>query len=512
MAPTQLGLMSSFRAITGCTVVPKFLLKRSSRIQISFQEIDVKLRPPSPPSPEEIAELARKSHNGLPRLGPIEFVPPSQVRPYPGTARKHPRRKLKALSRNLTEFGILAPIIVDDNYVVIDGHALVEVAKRLNFSEIPVIRLSHLTEPQVIAIRLALNRLTENAEWDMEKVAIDLQSLIEFDYKVDLSGFEIPEADLIIENAFATVPPVAADHIPSIADDGETVCRPGDLWWLGVHRLLCGDARSKADYEHLMCGNLAEIVFTDPPYNVSIQKHAGGKGALKHAEFAMASGEMSGSDFRKFLDAIATNLILFSTDGSVHYICMDWRHAGLLETVCKSHYDRHLNTCAWVKNNAGMGSFYRSQHEFVLVFRNGDGSHLNNVQLGKYGRHRTNVWFYDGVNSIGSARREELALHPTVKPVGLVADALKDASRRGGIVLDPFLGSGTTLVAAEETGRVAYGMEYEPNYVDVAIKRWQDLTGALAVHEPTGLTFEEMSKVRTGTQLLLPPPSNTPEA
>jgi DNA modification methylase len=270
------------------------------------------------------------------------------------------------------------------------------------------------------------------------------------------------------------------------------VCLPDDVWLAGGHRITCGDARDAAVYERLMQQEQAFMAFTDPPYNVRISGHVGGRGRTKHREFAVASGELSSSQFKAFLEQTLGLCAQHSVDGSIHYVCMDWRHSGELLTAGHAVYDELKNICVWVKTNAGQGSFYRSQHELVFVFKNGAAEHLNTFELGQHGRTRTNVWNYAGVNSFRAGRMDELQMHPTVKPTALVVDAMKDCSKRGSIVLDAFLGSGTTLVAAEQIGRRAYGIELDPAYVDVSIERWQRLTKRDAILEGTSLTFDEI--------------------
>jgi len=270
----------------------------------------------------------------------------------------------------------------------------------------------------------------------------------------------------------------------------------GDLWQLGKHRVLCGDALDRASYSRVMGNRLAALVFTDPPYNVPIDGYASGLGKKQHSNFIMASGEMSEAEFTDFLSNACNLLARYSYDGSIHFICMDWRHVGELLAAGRAAYDDLKNLCVWTKDNAGMGSFYRSQHELIFVFKSGRNSHRNNVQLGQYGRYRTNVWNYPGVNSFSRSTDEGnlLELHPTVKPVALVADAIMDCSARGDVVLDPFLGSGTTIIAAERTGRVCYGIELDPQYVDTAIRRWQSFTGLSATHGISDRSFKELEQ------------------
>jgi hypothetical protein len=307
------------------------------------------------------------------------------------------------------------------------------------------------------------------------------------------------EIDLRIEGL--TVDPESeddpADAVPTIAS-APPVSQAGDLWLLGRHRIYCGSALEPCAYAALMEGQQAAMVFTDPPYNVPIDGHASGLGAVHHRDFVMASGEMSKAEFTTFLTGACGLLAAHSIDGAMHFICMDWRHMGELLAAGEAAYSELKNVCVWAKHNAGMGSLYRSQHELVFVFKHGRGSHRNNVQLGQYGRHRSNVWNYPSPNSFGRGSDEGnlLALHPTVKPVALVADAIRDCSGRSEIVLDAFLGSGTTIMAAERTGRRCYGLEIDPIYVDTIIRRWQAFTGDEARHAQTGCRFNEPEGTR----------------
>ena len=283
--------------------------------------------------------------------------------------------------------------------------------------------------------------------------------------------------------------------MPEPEFDQEPVTKPGDLWLLGKHRLICGNSLRESTYRELLGSRRAAMVFTDPPFNVRIDGHATGNGAIRHREFAMASGEMSEAEFFSFLNNFFRLMAGYSANNSVHYNCMDWRHAGDIIAAGKQNYDEFLNLCVWVKNQGGMGSFYRSQHELVFVFRKGKGPHRNNIQLGQFGRNRTNVWQYPGIQTLSKQSEEGnlLALHPTVKPIAMVADAILDCSARGEIVLDAFLGSGTTLMAAERVGRICCGIEIDPIYVDVAIRRWQKYTGEAAIHATTGKRFDEIA-------------------
>ena len=280
------------------------------------------------------------------------------------------------------------------------------------------------------------------------------------------------------------------DEVPQIA--GKPASRLGDLWQLGDHRLYCGDSCKEVHVRALMGTAIASMGFYDPPFNVRI-KDIVGRGKIKHREFAFASGEMSPSQFEAFLKKWMRLAAQFSEDGSIHYVCMDWRHLAEITAAGADAYTELKNVAVWTKSTPGQGSLYRSAHEFVFVYKSGDASHQNNIELGRHGRNRSNVWSYPGVNSFRAGRLDELSIHPTVKPIALVADAMRDCSRRGDIVLDLFMGSGTSILAAEKVGRRAYGVEIDPLYVDAAIRRWQQFTGRDAILKATRQTFDEVA-------------------
>jgi DNA modification methylase len=422
----------------------------------------------------------------------IEQTPINAFRPRDRNARTHSKSQIRQIRESILRFGFNNPILIDDDGHIIAGHGRVEAAKGLNITTVPAVRLSHLNETEKRAYVIADNRLAEKAGWDPEILAIELQGLIDIGFDVELTGFETPEIDLILEE-FHDVSRQSLTPDDQIPDptSGPTISRLNDLWLLGAHRLLCGDARSAAAYAKLLGGQTADMVFTDPPYNVRIDGHVSGLGRVRHSEFAMASGEMTEPDFTSFLATTLGLTAKASRDGALQYVCMDWRHLAEILSAGRKAYDQLLNLCVWNKDNGGMGSFYRSKHELVFVFKVGNATHINNVELGRHGRNRTNVWDYAGVNTFRAGRLDDLTMHPTVKPVALVADAIKDASRRSDLVLDPFAGSGTTIIAAEKTGRRAHAMEIDPKYVDVIIRRWQALTGKEAVLEATTTSFED---------------------
>ncbi len=352
----------------------------------------------------------------------------------------------------------------------------------------PTLRIDHLTDDQIRAYIIADNKIAANARWDHEILATELEYLVStIDLDIDVTGFEMAEIDIIIDEARQTKND-SADDIPDPKSNVSAITQPGDVWQLGVHRLICGDALQQDTYQALMGTEKASMVFTDPPYNVPVDGHVCGLGKIKHREFAMGIGEMNEEQFKTFLQTTCQNIIAFSNDGSLHYLCMDWRH--IYELLAAGRiYTELKNICVWNKDNAGMGSLYRSKHELVAVFKHGAKPHTNNIELGKHGRYRTNVWDYAGVNSMRKGRIDDLTMHPTVKPVAMVADAIMDSTKRQQIVLDPFAGSGTTLIAAEKTGRLARCIELDPHYCDVIIRRWQAFTGLHAVHAASRNTF-----------------------
>jgi DNA modification methylase len=393
-------------------------------------------------------------------------------------------------------------VLISDGGDIIAGHGRVEAAKLLGWKAVPTIALSHLSETERRAYVLADNKPALNAGWDKEILAIELQALVDLEFDTELTGFSLAEIDLVIEEAGEADPDGvdAADDAVTFAS-GPPVSRQGDLWLLGRHRLLCGDARSEVDFEALMDGSKADLVFTDPPYNVKIDGNVCGLGSVKHREFAFASGEMSKAQFTGFLTDTLTNIGAVMRDGAIAFVCMDWRHMGELLVAGEVAFTELKNLAVWNKTNGGMGAFYRSKHELVFVFKQGTAEHTNSFGLGQTGRYRTNVWDYAGISSIGTARSDELAMHPTVKPVALIADAIRDCSKRGEVVLDAFGGSGSTLIAAEKTGRSARLIEYDPLYCDTIIRRWEAYTGKRALLAVTHDTFEVVAETRLGLQL-----------
>lgn len=435
--------------------------------------------------------VRKASHAALRSV--VIYLPIRSIVPEPNNPRQHTREQISAIAHSIEAFGFNAPILLDKSNRVVAGHGRLEAAKRLNLAEAPVIRLEHLSEQQAKAYMLADNKLTDRSSWDERKVAIVLKELsdIVLDFEIEATGFEPPEIDLRIQSL--DPPDESSDAADEFeAPDDPPVSRSGDLWTLGDHRLLCGSALDSHAYGALLGGEKAAAIFTDPPYNVRVKGHAGGKGARKHREFPMAAGELTEDAFCQFLLDSFDLMISHSVDGATLFACMDWRHQLEIISAIRALGLELLNLCVWVKTNGGMGSLYRSRHELVFVFGKGGGARVNNVLLGKHGRNRTNVWNYPGMNSFARrGRTRGLDLHPTVKPIAMVSDAILDVTQRGDIVLDPFCGSGTTILAAERTARRGYAIELDCGHVDTAIARWQRMTKQTAVHA-CGKTFEEM--------------------
>jgi DNA modification methylase len=429
----------------------------------------------------------------------VETVPVSKLRPYTKNPRAHSKRQIWQIANSIKRFGFTNPILISDDDEIIAGHGRVKAAKLLGIENVPTVRLSHLDATQRRAYVIADNKLALNAGWDRELLAIELQVLIDLDVDVEITGFSLAEIDLVLDEARESSSDLerdADDEVPALLDAVLATTRPGDLWLLGRHRLLCGDSRNCESFDRLLERERTNLVFTDPPYNVPIEGHVCGLGRIRHREFAMGAGEMSRETFTGFLQLTLGHAAAVCRDGAIAFVCMDWRHIGELIAAGEAVFSELKNVCVWNKTNGGMGSFYRSKHELVFVFKVGNAPHTNTFGLGDTGRYRTNVWDYAGVNSLRPGRSEELAMHPTVKPVALVAEAIKDCSRRGGIVLDPFGGSGTTLIAAEKTGRLARLVEFDPAYCDQILRRYERITGKQAKLATTEQTFEAVAEER----------------
>jgi DNA modification methylase len=453
----------------------------------------VKTRPIEVRIDSAMADQPRATHE--PKAPTVQSWSIRQIKLNERNSRTHSAKQIRQIANSIVAFGFTNPLLITEDGMLIAGEGRYKAAQLLGLTTVPVIVLAGLSPARQRALLIADNKIAENAGWDRERLAIEipeLAGLLETEgLDVSILGFEAIEIDQLVTD-FEEHAADPQDSIDPKWSKLSVVSKPGDLWVLGPHKLLCGDARSATDIARLMAHCRADMAFLDPPYNVRIAGVVG-RGRTKHSEFAMASGEMSPTDYVRFLGSSLHAAASVSREGALHYVCMDWRHIAELMVAAKPVYGDTINLAVWVKSNAGQGSFYRSQHELVGVFRVGQAPHLNNVELGRHGRSRSNVWHYAGVNSFRAGRMEELRSHPSAKPVALIADAIKDCTRRGAIVLDTFSGSGTTIMAAERVGRHARALEIEPRFVDVAIRRWQAFTRRDAHHAESGSSFDEMA-------------------
>ncbi|MBN9597945.1 MAG: DNA modification methylase [Afipia sp.] len=422
----------------------------------------------------------------------IVYLKATAIKPSPHAARQHSAAQRRKLKNILRQFGQVVPLPLDATTgTLIDGHAVFDALVELGHDEIAVVVVENRSEAEIRALRLALNRVAQDAVWDDAKLRGEFEYLISVGFELDLSGFEAVEIDMALSIDMPTANTVEEETLDDLAPAvGPSAAKLSDVFRLGDHLIGCGDARDAAFIRDLVRTKTVACVFTDPPYNVPIDGFVSGLGKTRHREFAMGVGEMSREEFVAFLSATVAAIKPVLVDGAILYLCMDWRHGIELCEAAALNGLQQKNLCIFVKSSPGMGSFYRSQHELVYVFKHGEGPHQNHFGLGAHGRNRSNVWQYRSVNVFGKDRMSLLRIHPTVKPVAMIADALRDVTRRGEVVLDVFLGSGSTLIAAEETGRVCIGVELDPGYVDAAIRRWQKRTGKDAVHVVTGEVFD----------------------
>jgi DNA modification methylase len=453
----------------------------------NWQTSEMKTPPRAPKLPNTLSTELRVVHRAL-----------SELKPYSRNARKHSKQQIRQIAHSIEVFGFWSPIQIDADGNIVNGHGRAKAAKLLGIENVPTIQVEGLTEEQLRLYRIADNRIAELSEWDDAILKIEFQELddLELDIELSVTGFDLPAIDLML-SLDEDKPSIDPDDRIDVDEISVPVTQLGDAWQLDAHRVLCGNALEESSYAKLMGTDKAAVVVSDSPYNVKIAGNVSGKGAVKHDDFAMACGEMDEEQFSQFLSTSIKFLASYSLPGSMHYLAIDWRHIGQLLAAGDPLFGQPVNVCVWVKERGGQGSQYRSQHEMFVVYKNGTGPPRNNIQLGKYGRNRTNVWNYPSAASFSKNGDEGnlLQLHPTVKPVALVADAILDSSARGEIVLDNFLGSGTTLIAAERTGRICYGIELNPRYVDVAIRRWQRHTGGHAVNAFTRKRFDDVAGV-----------------
>lgn len=433
----------------------------------------------------------------------IEQRDVDKIHANPRNARTHTDRQIHQVAGSILKFGFLVPIIVDETGMILAGHCRLEAAKKVGHTKVPIIVASHLTPLHKRAFVLAENRLAQLAGWDAEVLSEELNDLLAsaVDLDVGAIGFTVAEVDALTLERQPDKP-----DADDLVDDPESIRPPvtrlGDVWGFDrQHKIICGDATKDLTWKSLLAAERVDLAFADPPYNVPIDGHVTGLGKFKHREFAMASGEMTKAEFERFLHTVISQMVSFSRNGAIHYICMDWRHQSELLNAALPQYGSYKNLCVWNKTNAGMGTFYRSQHELIHVFKVGTAPHINNFELGQNGRYRSNVWTHPGVNTFKRDRNEELESHPTVKPVAMIADILLDCSNQQDIILDPFGGSGTTLVAAARTRRRARLIEIDPIYVDATIRRYLKRFDQTAILLETGETFEQVAERRFREEL-----------
>lgn len=425
----------------------------------------------------------------------IENMALNQIRAYVKNAKSHPEGQIQQIAASIRQFGFNNPILVDDNLEIIAGHGRMAAAHVLELDTVPVIRLAHLSEAQKRAYRLADNKIAENGGWNADLLRLEISELEQIcgDLDISLTGFSDVELDVLSMDDKPVADP-KANNVPYIPESEIVTC-PGDVWCIGAHRIICGNSLNAETFETLLGTRQADMVLQDPPYNVKISGHVCGSGNVRHKEFQMASGEMSTDEFTQFLRKNFDLCAKYSRPGALQYNFMDWRHMGEILAAGTGAFSGLINMCVWCKSSGGMGSLYRSQHELCFIFKNGEDVHVNNVKLGSNGRYRTNVWQYAGVNAFGR-HKNDIKMHPTVKPVEMLKDAILDVTRRCDIVLDAFLGSGSTLIAAHQSKRVCYGIELDPLYVDTSIHRFFDLFGIDAIHEASGKTYSELLAIR----------------
>lgn len=453
---------------------------------------------------------AAKRSLGPAVLNQITHVPIEQLVPYAHNARAHSDEQLAIIGQSFQAFGWMNPVLVDEHDAIIAGHGRVEAARRCGFKEVPVLRVAGLTPEQIRAYRLADNRIAEIAGWNSEILALELQGLMNIDIgcSIETLGWKPPEIEILLNTQVHSENSEdgSADELPPASDIA--VSKVGDLWRCGDHLLLCGSAIDAAAWVRLMEDKKAQLVCQDPPWNIAV-KSIGNSGRTKHREFVMASGEMSVAEFRQFLrDELRCNAE-HAVPGAVLQVFIDWRGVEKVIAAGEAEGLELINILVWVKNNGGMsGGPWRSRHELVVVFRKRGANIKNRVELGKYGRYRTNVLEVPGLNSFGKGRMEALESHPTRKPVELIAELIRDVTDIGDVVVDSFLGSGTTLIACERTRRTCRGMELDPLYVDTIVRRWEQLTGKRASLHGSDQSFTEIAAERSGERSI----SSTPPA
>lgn len=406
----------------------------------------------------------------------VEYVSLEKLRPNPGNAREHTKKQKAKLANQISELGFIVPISTDEDYLILAGHGRFEAAKMIGLKVVPIIKVLGLTEIEKRSHALADNRLGDESRFSAGKLKVELQTLIELGSDMELTGFDTLQIDTYL--AFDDSPAAVEDNVHLPEEKQAPISRPNDLWCIGKHQVLCGDSRDLANYERLLDGRPVDLFFTDPPYGCAIANNVSGLGRTKHENFMMGAGEQSLPDFaRSLLRPVFRCMATVAAPGAIAFVCSDWKASTHMLDAAQGVFPELKNWIVWAKTNAGMGSFYRSAHEFIFAFKAKTGKHQNNFELGQGGRHRSNVWTYAGANTFRRGRMKDLEDHATVKPKALVADAIRDCSKPNDVVFDCFLGSGTTLLACEMTNRVGRGIELDPKFVDVILRRVWEATG-----------------------------------
>ncbi|MBC2666758.1 ParB N-terminal domain-containing protein [Novosphingobium flavum] len=445
---------------------------------------------PVVPAGSEVLPLTNRPDESL--AVEVTYRTIEEVKPPRRQLRTHSPKQVEQIISSIRRLGFINPIIVDAEGTIICGVGRYLAAREMGLSRLPTIMVDHLSEAERRAYAIADNKLVLNDTWDEKLLAVEIRELMveDIDLPIELTQFDMIEIDALLHEKAQN------DDAPPEPDDGPPISRLGDLFDLGGHRLLCGDSREEESYQILLGEERARCVYSDNPYNIKILGNVSGLGKVKHSDFVMASGEMSREEFTAFLTSVFTLCARYSVDGAIQFQWMDHRHMREMLDAGDAAYGELKTLVVWDKQVPGMGSFYRNQFELVFVYKVGKAPHRNNFGLGQWGRNRSSIWSYPGANAMRRGRLNDLALHPTVKNLPMTIDAIRDVTHRGEIVLDPFSGAATTILACEKSGRIGRAIELDPKYVDVGIMRWQKATGKQAVHVATGLTFTELALAR----------------
>jgi hypothetical protein len=422
----------------------------------------------------------------------VTYRPIEHLKPPKRQLRTHSPKQVEQIISSIRRMGFINPIIVDAERNIICGVGRYLAAREIGLSNLPTIMVDHLSEAELRAYAIADNKLILNDTWDEKLLAVELKELmvLDIDLPIELTQFDMIEIDALLYEK-----PQIEEAVPD-PDNSTPVSQLGDLFVLGEHRLLCGDSREEESYRILLGDERVRCVYSDNPYNLRIPGNVSGLGKVKHENFVCASGELSRAEFTQFLTSVFALCAAFSVDGAIHFQWMDHRHLREIIDAGEAVYGELKTLVVWDKQQPGMGSFYRNQFELVFVYKVGSAPHRNNFGLGQWGRNRSSIWSYPGANAKRRGRLDDLAMHPTVKSLPCTMDAIRDVTHRGEIVLDPFSGAATTILACEKTGRIGRAIELDSKYVDVGIRRWELATGRDAVHVATGLTFTELSLAR----------------